>query len=571
MANSLWKQHDLFSDFDVFNDFPLAERDSSQWSGVVGEPFSPPKEDYRNPKLDTNTMQRTTKMELWSPGGIPIGSPPRSPRIEAAGSISKDIGSWSPSCPQQVKSPPTEGILRGSKRGSLFFDVECDIFGLGCNPLNTACASVGSLRLNDASQTEYSSPRLSPHESAGRSRKKALTMRQESTSSSCTPASPFEAVLLPGPATPDTAPQDRNVRISSKSTFYKGLRYIGPTLATRPVYKSNQKWEWDIYPHGISKQGNKLRVQIKQKGLNPTYPYFPATQQGVLDAAMFRDKEVRRLWENGTLVRVPKYNFEHSKPDRRSRKRRHESHANDSSKAEKPDGITIIASGPADSPADTFCVDEDVKTQQKGRKKRRSSQSEVELWSGSLERSTDEEGEASESDVDCIRYKNLRYIGPTVATRPAYKSNQKWEWDIYPHGISKQGKKLRVQIKQKGLNPAYPYFPNTKDGVFEAALFRDQEVRRLWKNGTLVRVPKFNFEDPSENKPATKGISRVGQKSRSPEFTIKSDRTSHETNLKVAETPLILTNQEDLGFTAAELFSEPTRNIWDQFTNELLG
>uniref|UniRef100_A0A7S2U0H7 Uncharacterized protein n=1 Tax=Lotharella oceanica TaxID=641309 RepID=A0A7S2U0H7_9EUKA len=93
--------------------------------------------------------------------------------------------------------------------------------------------------------------------------------------------------------------------------YYKDRKYIGPTKANRPNYKAKQAWEWDVYPHGISKQNGKLRVQIKQKGVNPTYPSFPNTMQGLLDAAMFRDREAMRLLEAGILVRVPKFNFEH--------------------------------------------------------------------------------------------------------------------------------------------------------------------------------------------------------------------------------------------------------------------
>eukprot|EP00467_Chlorarachnion_reptans_P002995 CAMPEP_0114507938 /NCGR_PEP_ID=MMETSP0109-20121206/12304_1 /TAXON_ID=29199 /ORGANISM="Chlorarachnion reptans, Strain CCCM449" /LENGTH=291 /DNA_ID=CAMNT_0001686779 /DNA_START=79 /DNA_END=954 /DNA_ORIENTATION=- len=106
---------------------------------------------------------------------------------------------------------------------------------------------------------------------------------------------------------------------------YKGLLYIGPTAANRPSYKSKQAWEHTIYPHGISVQNGRLRVQIKQKGVNPTYPHFTNTLQGLLDAAMFRDKETYRLWENGVLKRVPKYNFDHpdfKKPEKKKRRRR---------------------------------------------------------------------------------------------------------------------------------------------------------------------------------------------------------------------------------------------------------
>jgi len=54
----------------------------------------------------------------------------------------------------------------------------------------------------------------------------------------------------------------------------------------------------------------KFRVQIKQKGTNPTYPTFPFTMAGLLDAAMFRDYEAYKLWQNGVLIRTPKFNFD---------------------------------------------------------------------------------------------------------------------------------------------------------------------------------------------------------------------------------------------------------------------
>mmetsp|Transcript_3824 Transcript_3824/g.5102 ORF Transcript_3824/g.5102 Transcript_3824/m.5102 type:complete len:300 (+) Transcript_3824:146-1045(+) len=119
---------------------------------------------------------------------------------------------------------------------------------------------------------------------------------------------------------------------------YQGLIYIGPTKANRPHYKSKQAWEWEIYPHGISKQNDKLRVQIKQKGLNPTYPSFPNSYKGLLEAAMFRDKESYRLWESKILVRPPKFNFEHPnfrKPEKRRRKRRRKSSKKDSKSESK--------------------------------------------------------------------------------------------------------------------------------------------------------------------------------------------------------------------------------------------
>eukprot|EP00954_Amorphochlora_amoebiformis_P014794 1157321-Amorphochlora_amoeboformis.AAC.1 len=112
---------------------------------------------------------------------------------------------------------------------------------------------------------------------------------------------------------------------TGSALYYKAHKYIGPTKSNRPNYKAKQAWEWDIYPHGISKQNGKLRVQIKQKGVNPTYPSFPNSKQGLLDAAMYRDTETMRLWESGILVRAPKFNFEHpdfKKPAKKPRRRR---------------------------------------------------------------------------------------------------------------------------------------------------------------------------------------------------------------------------------------------------------
>eukprot|EP00466_Bigelowiella_natans_P008619 jgi/Bigna1/136785/aug1.35_g11493 len=93
---------------------------------------------------------------------------------------------------------------------------------------------------------------------------------------------------------------------------YKGKKYIGPTLGNRPTYKSKQTWRYSIYPHGVSEQNGKLRVQIKRKGLNPTYPPYPNTIEGLLEAAYFRDQETFKLWRAGILVRKPKFNFEHN-------------------------------------------------------------------------------------------------------------------------------------------------------------------------------------------------------------------------------------------------------------------
>uniref|UniRef100_A0A7S2X5Y8 Uncharacterized protein n=1 Tax=Lotharella oceanica TaxID=641309 RepID=A0A7S2X5Y8_9EUKA len=55
----------------------------------------------------------------------------------------------------------------------------------------------------------------------------------------------------------------------------EGRHYIGPTTKNRPAYKSKQSWEWDIYPHGVSKHHGKLRIQVKRRGCNPAYPFFP--------------------------------------------------------------------------------------------------------------------------------------------------------------------------------------------------------------------------------------------------------------------------------------------------------
>uniref|UniRef100_A0A7S2TQ43 Uncharacterized protein n=1 Tax=Lotharella oceanica TaxID=641309 RepID=A0A7S2TQ43_9EUKA len=100
--------------------------------------------------------------------------------------------------------------------------------------------------------------------------------------------------------------------------------------------------------------------------------------------------------------------------------------------------------------------------------------------------------------VKVFYYENTKYIGPTTLNRPHYKSKQTWEWDVYPHGVSKQNGKIRLQIKQKGGNPTYPTFPNTLEGVLAAAMFRDKQALKLWKEGKLVRMPKINFDHPKE-------------------------------------------------------------------------
>ncbi|GAB5360824.1 hypothetical protein AAMO2058_000660300 [Amorphochlora amoebiformis] len=92
-----------------------------------------------------------------------------------------------------------------------------------------------------------------------------------------------------------------------------------------------------------------------------------------------------------------------------------------------------------------------------------------------------------------LYFNGLKYVGPTSKKRPRYKSKQQWEWDIYPHGVSKLHGQLRIQIKQRGINPAYPLYPNTYIGLCSAALFRDREIIKLWTGGVLVRAPKLNF------------------------------------------------------------------------------
>jgi len=91
--------------------------------------------------------------------------------------------------------------------------------------------------------------------------------------------------------------------------YYMSHRYTGPTRQNRPMYKAKQKWEWELYPHGVSKKDGRLRVQIKQRGENPSYKSFPNTMAGLLGAAFFRDKEVIRLWQARSLVKSPKLNF----------------------------------------------------------------------------------------------------------------------------------------------------------------------------------------------------------------------------------------------------------------------
>eukprot|EP00954_Amorphochlora_amoebiformis_P027296 1384669-Amorphochlora_amoeboformis.AAC.1 len=84
------------------------------------------------------------------------------------------------------------------------------------------------------------------------------------------------ATLTSGRENRERESKKRNIEVTeSKESepdgiYYKGHKYIGPTKDNRPQYKAKQEWEWDIYPHGVSKQGDRLRVQIKQKGANPT-------------------------------------------------------------------------------------------------------------------------------------------------------------------------------------------------------------------------------------------------------------------------------------------------------------
>mmetsp|Transcript_22743 Transcript_22743/g.42709 ORF Transcript_22743/g.42709 Transcript_22743/m.42709 type:complete len:511 (-) Transcript_22743:416-1948(-) len=118
-----------------------------------------------------------------------------------------------------------------------------------------------------------------------------------------------------GPSLPSIPPPNRsgqgNIQFFNQKCFYKGLLYIGPTLQNRPKYKAKQKWEWNFYPHGVSKLHGKLRIQIKQRGFNPSYPLFPNTLEGLLGASLFRDMEIIELWNSGVLVRSPKFNFFH--------------------------------------------------------------------------------------------------------------------------------------------------------------------------------------------------------------------------------------------------------------------
>lgn len=108
------------------------------------------------------------------------------------------------------------------------------------------------------------------------------------------------------------APIDDSPRFDDVQVFHNGNLYVGPTAANRPFYKARQKWEWPVYPHGVSKSQKRLRVQIKRKKSNPSYKTFPNTEVGLMEAAWFRDREVIRLYNAGELVRRPKLNFQHS-------------------------------------------------------------------------------------------------------------------------------------------------------------------------------------------------------------------------------------------------------------------
>jgi len=68
---------------------------------------------------------------------------------------------------------------------------------------------------------------------------------------------------------------------------------------------------------------------------------------------------------------------------------------------------------------------------------------------------------------------------------------------VYPHGVSRQNGRIRLQIKQRGANPSYPMFPNTLEGVLAAAMYRDREALRLWRERKLIRMPKINFAHPT--------------------------------------------------------------------------
>eukprot|EP00954_Amorphochlora_amoebiformis_P004178 325279-Amorphochlora_amoeboformis.AAC.2 len=155
----------------------------------------------------------------------------------------------------------------------------------------------------------------------------------------------------------DEKPGGSDVEVK-EGIWHSGFKYIGPTKDSRPRYKSKQVWQYDIYPHGVSRQPNgKLRVQIKRQGLNPTCknsppqidnryrsniracaslvltsstngnrfrflcqshnyplhsdPAYNDTYENLLKAALFRDRESLRLLRLGVLKRMPKLNFQH--------------------------------------------------------------------------------------------------------------------------------------------------------------------------------------------------------------------------------------------------------------------
>eukprot|EP00472_Partenskyella_glossopodia_P007489 CAMPEP_0197534752 /NCGR_PEP_ID=MMETSP1318-20131121/48211_1 /TAXON_ID=552666 /ORGANISM="Partenskyella glossopodia, Strain RCC365" /LENGTH=483 /DNA_ID=CAMNT_0043092133 /DNA_START=89 /DNA_END=1540 /DNA_ORIENTATION=- len=150
-----------------------------------------------------------------------------------------------------------------------------------------------------------------------------------------------------------------------------------------------------------------------------------------------------------------------------------------------------------------------------------------------------------------ITYKNLKYIGPTKANRPMYKARQAWEWDIYPHGVSRQNGKIRVQIKQKGVNPTYPSFLNTMEGLLAAAMFRDVETMRLWKAGILVRAPKFNFAHPALK--SLRESKRSSTSRRKRRRSSNSERTTAASMKKRAVGPEIVRSKTPTDIQQAEV------------------
>mmetsp|Transcript_28515 Transcript_28515/g.48444 ORF Transcript_28515/g.48444 Transcript_28515/m.48444 type:complete len:722 (+) Transcript_28515:233-2398(+) len=131
------------------------------------------------------------------------------------------------------------------------------------------------------------------------------------------------------------------VRRHDGKVFYEGRLYVGPTTNNRPRYKSKQSWEWDLYPHGVSKLHGKLRIQIKQRGFNPSYPLYPNTMEGLLSAAMHRDKEIIKLWMSGVLIRSPKLNFDHG-ADLKARRQQARQRAQQAQQLQQQQQQTII-------------------------------------------------------------------------------------------------------------------------------------------------------------------------------------------------------------------------------------